>query len=158
MLARSAWAWLVLIAAWASLVASKSPAVVYEMMSAYHIYNIAWLYEGADQRYIYPLLDKDKDKTLFDKSYRQQGHRGSLDKGQMNWGEFCVAWFKDDRLSPDMIPELDMNDLPKTARALSLVSAPSLVRHELAAGVFNKSYYVLLTEWMDMVLKARKKL
>lgn len=167
MLVRLAWAWTFLIASWASIVASKSPSVFYEMMSAYGIYNIAWQYKGADQRYIYPLLDAERDKKLVEESYRQQGHRGSLPNGKMNWEEFAAAWFRDDSIDPSRIPPLDLDNIEATAKALKAVKEPRMVPIALASGqlpvkvggnVQEKKYHELLTEWMNMVVEARERL
>ncbi|KAJ4399152.1 hypothetical protein N0V85_006102 [Neurospora sp. IMI 360204] len=136
MLARSAWTWIVLIAAWASLVASKSPAVAYEMIFGYHTYNTAWKYRGVGQGVIFRQLDPEKDKTLFDASYKQKGHRGSLAQGQMDWKEFTLAWLRDNKLGPGDIPELDQADLGKTAKKLMDLSAKAKMelKVQLATG------------------------
>lgn len=175
MLVRSAWAWIVLIASWASIVASKSPSVCYEMIAAYHVYNIAWQYKGADQRYIYPLLDPnptddedERKKKLYNASYRSKGHRGSLANGKMTWEEFCVAWIKDNEITPDKIPRLDLNNIEATAGALKKVKEPSMVPVHLASGIpwikpekgekdTNLKYPELLEQWSDMIVEARER-
>ncbi|EAA29199.2 hypothetical protein GE21DRAFT_3793 [Neurospora crassa] len=156
MLARSAWTWIILFTGWASIVASKSPAAVYEMIFSYHIYNIAWQYRGADQEYIYRLLDPVKDDELFNMSYRKKGHRGSLAHGQMDWKEFCLAWFKDDTLGPEHIPELDPQDLRKTAAELKKVRDLEMVKTKLAAGKKQDvAYHELLRSWRKMIEEAQ---
>ena len=161
MLARSAWTWLVLlIAGWASIVASKSPAAVYEMIYSYHIYNIAWEYEGASQQYIYRLLDPVKDKTLYDNSYQKKGHRGSLADGKMDWKDFCLAWFGKNKLGRDNIPDLDMGDVKGTASALAKVTDLDLVKLRQARGknIKGLQYNEVIMEWRNMVEGARKAL
>ncbi|KAK3386246.1 hypothetical protein B0T20DRAFT_141503 [Sordaria brevicollis] len=165
MLIRLAWAWTALIASWASLVASKSPAVYFEVMSAYGIYNIAWQYKGAEQRYIYPHLDPVKDAKLFEESYRKKGHQGSLPNGKMTWQEFAAAWFLDDKLDPRQIPPLNLDKPEETAKALFAVKGDAInAPINLAAGHLPKDlggegkqkyYYEVLEGWRDMVVEAR---
>ncbi|KAJ4398159.1 hypothetical protein N0V85_006356 [Neurospora sp. IMI 360204] len=156
MLTCSAWTWIVLIAAWASLVASKSPSVAYELITGYHLYNTAWKYRGAGQRIIYRHLDPEKDEKLFEESYRKKGHRGSLAEGQMDWKEFTLAWLDNNKIGPEDIPELDRNDLAKTAQ--------KLMKTHLATGILppegsgphrGPEYHSVLKEWSDVLEEAR---
>ncbi|KAK3494127.1 uncharacterized protein B0T23DRAFT_315024 [Neurospora hispaniola] len=161
MLARSAWTWIVLIATWASLVASKSPAAAYELIFGYHVYNTAWKYRGAGQGIIYRQLDPEKDKTLFKQSYGQKGHKGSLAEGQMDWKEFTLAWLRNNKIGPQNIPDLDPTDLTKTAQKLWEIPGSKFVKLQLATGTLSEvrgkgpEYHTVLKGWSDMVKEAR---
>lgn len=74
----------------------------------------------------------------------------------MDWKEFCLAWFKDDTLGPEHIPELDPQDLRKTAAELAKVRELEMVKTKFAAGKKQDvAYHELLRSWRNMIEEAQ---
>lgn len=161
MRARSPCIWLfLLLACWATIVASKSVSVTYERMLLFYAYRIAFMYKGASQSYILRHLDPVKDAVAWKASYNQLGNRGSLPDGQLTWKEFQLAI--DPGVQPTgPVPELDETDFDRVAaglRDVGLAEREFPVR--LAQGLppnknGGKPYHEYVSYLREMVVEAR---